>query len=88
MKSGDIKQVTMNVEVAGTPVTELVSEVAGIPVIELVSEVAGIPVIELVSEVVGIPGTELVPIVEQELPTLLEHMSSPPVLVGFVLLIL
>jgi hypothetical protein len=25
MKSGDIKQVTMNVEVAGTPVTELVS---------------------------------------------------------------
>jgi hypothetical protein len=30
--------------------------------------------------------TQRVPLVEQELPTLPEHMSSPPVLVGFVLL--
>jgi hypothetical protein len=30
--------------------------------------------------------TRRVPPVEQELPTLLEHLSSPPVLVGFLLL--
>ena len=30
--------------------------------------------------------TRLVPLVEKELPTLPEHLSSPPVLVGFLLL--